>query len=118
MAQLPSYVQLLYAGAGESFDPAVIKSEMERGMAKMRRASARVVMELPCTLYFPTRRASLDFDDWYFNVIKRIGMFDFLDPRSRQVRTGRFKDGALGELKPLAGRYARSSRSATLEYLR
>lgn len=91
---------------------------MERGMAKMRVGSSRVVVDVAVTLQFSSTKDTETFEDWYFNTIRRIGFFNWYDTRTGVVRTVRFKDGALGELVPLAQGFAVAQRTATLEYLR
>lgn len=118
MPTLPSYVKLLRDDAREGFDPGVLVSEMEKGLGKTRITAQRVTMNVPVTLFFRTKAESLAFDLWYFEVIKRAGFFDWRDPRTGQVRSVRFKGGALGELMPLKAGYAASKRTATLEFLR
>ncbi len=117
MASLPTYVTVHYSRP-ETFDPEVIKTEMERGMAKMRVGSSRVVVDVAVTLQFASAEDTESFQDWYFNTIRRIGFFNWYDTRVGVVRTVRFKDGALGELVPLAQGFAVAQRTATLEYLR
>jgi hypothetical protein len=118
MAQLPDYVTMLLDDAGEEFDPGVIKSEMERGMSKMRVGSSRVVVHASATLLFGSAQDATSFEDWYFSVIKRIGFFSWFNPRTGNVRTARFKDGAIGKLVPTIAGYAQSKRDVTLEFLR
>ena len=118
MAALPGYVKLLRDDAGEGFDPGVVASEMEKGLAKLRVNQSKVVVQVAATLFFRSREGSLEFEDWYFNTIRRIGWFDWRDPRTRQMRSVRFKGGDIGQLKPLASRYGKSQRSVTLEYQR
>ncbi len=118
MAQLPDYLTILLDDTGEEFDPGVIKSEMERGMAKHRVGQSRVVVEVPVTLLFDREEDAESFYDWYFNTIKRIGFFTWKDPRTQTLRSGRFKGGAIGKLVPTIAGYAQSKRSCVLEYLR
>lgn len=118
MAALPSYARVLLEGAGEEFDPGVVKSEMEKGLAKMRVGQSRVVVEAAATLFFRTQADTISFDDWYFNVIKRIGFFDWRDPRTGQVRAVRFKDADIGKLVPVTQGYEIARRDVTLEFLR
>lgn len=118
MAALPSYVKLLRDDAGEQFDPGVVASEMEKGIAKMRVSQSRVVVQVAATLFFKTRLDSISFESWYFDDIRRIGWFDWCDPRTGQTRSVRFKGGDIGKLVPLTSRYGKSQRSVTLEYLR
>lgn len=118
MAALPGYVKLLRDDAGERFDPGVVASEMEKGLAKLRVNQNRVVVKVAATLFFKSRQDSLSFEDWYFNDIRRIGWFDWRDHRTGQVRSIRFKGGDVGQLISLTTRFGRSKRSVTLEYLR
>lgn len=118
MAALPDYVRVLLDGAGEEFDPGVVVSEMEKGLAKMRVSQSRVLMDVVATLQFYSTADTLAFEDWYFNTIKRIGFFDWRDPRTGLLRSARFKKGSIGRLEPLVGQYAKAKRSVTLEYLR
>ena len=118
MAQLPKYLTILIDDTGEEFDPGVIKSEMERGMAKQRVGQSRVVVEMPVTLLFNSAADAESILDWYFQTIRRIGFFTWLDPRTQTERTGRFKGGGIGKLIPTIGDYAQSKRSCVLEYLR
>lgn len=118
MAALPTYVKLLRDGAGVQFDPGVLASEMERGLAKIRVTQSRVVVQVAATLFFKTRKDSLSFEDWYFNVIKRVGFFEWRDSYSGRVLSVRFKGGNIGKLEPLTSRYGKSQRAVTLEYLR
>lgn len=118
MAALPSYVIVLLDGYSEEFDPGVVKSEMERGLAKMRVSQSRVVKSIAVNLVFESQADANSFETWYFDTIKRIGWFDCIDPRTNALRSVRFKDGALGAIQPQAGGFALSRRSATLEYLR
>lgn len=118
MAVLPSTTLVIIDDAGEEFEPGVVSSEMEKGLAKLRVASHRVVVTITATLYFESAQASLDFEDWYFNVIKRIGWFDWKDPRTGTYIQVRFKAGAIGKLQPLTAAYSFATRSVVLEYLR
>lgn len=118
MAALPSYVELLRDGAGEEFAPGVVATEMEKGLAKLRVGQSRVVVSAQATLFFRSRQDTLDFEDWYFTAIKRIGWFDWFDPRAQVTRSVRFKGGAIGQLVPLSANYGYAQRAVTLEYLR
>ncbi|WP_370681020.1 hypothetical protein [Comamonas sp. GB3 AK4-5] len=118
MEKLPSYVRMLKDDAGEQFDPGVVVSEMDKGLAKMRVGQSRVVVQVTATLFFRTRVDSQAFEDWYFNEIRRIGWFDWRDSRTGQARSVRFKGGDIGKLLPLASQYGKAQRSVTLEYLR
>lgn len=118
MAAIPSYVTVLFDGLSESFDPEVIKSEMERGLPKLRLGNSRVIVQVPVRLRTQSRADSLALDAWYHDTIKRIGWFDWFDTRAQTIRSVRFKDGALGRIVPLVQGYEIADRSATLEFLR
>ena len=117
MAALPDYVSLLLAGQVEKFDPAVIGSEMERGLAKQRVGNSRVVRKLNATLQFESNADVNAFEDWYFNTIRRIGFFDVRHPRTGVPTSMRFEKGDIGELAPAVNGYHIASRSVVLEYL-
>lgn len=117
MSVLPSYVRLLRDDAAEQFDPGIVVSEMERGLQKMRIAHSRVVVQISATLFFRSRNDTIAFDDWYFSTIKRIGWFEWRDPRTRTVRRVRFRGGDIGRLIPVRASYAIAKRAVVLEYL-
>lgn len=118
MAALPSYVCIEIAGFGESFEPSVLRTEMERGPVKQRVLNTRVMQELSCNLLFSSPEDVADFEDWYFGTIKRIGFFTFVHPRTGATHSGRFKGGDIGTLVPVNNRRQRWRRQVTLEYLR
>lgn len=118
MAALPNYVKVLFNGAGEKPDPGVEVFETERGLDKLRVVNSRAVIEVTVVLRTYTRADANAFDTWYHDTINRIGFFDWLDPRTRTIRSVRFKRGELGEMTPRRGSYEIADRSATLEYLR
>jgi hypothetical protein len=101
MTQLPDYLTILLDDTGEEFDPGVIKSEMERGMAKQRVGQSRVVVEVPVTLLFDSAADAESFYDWYFNTIKRIGFFTWTDPGHRRFAPGASKMAPLASWCPL-----------------
>lgn len=117
MASLPAYVTVLYSRP-ESFDPGVVASPMERGLAKLRSVNTRVVKQVAVTLLFSSAADTESFEGWYFDVIKKTGFFDWLDTRTNTVRSVRFKEGVLGELTPTTQGFAIAQRTATLEFLR
>ncbi len=118
MPALPSYARVLLEGAGEEFDPGVVESEMEKGLPKMRVDQSRVVVEVPATLLFRTKADTISFETWYFDTIKRVGFFDWLNPRTGQLLSVCFKGADIGKLTPLASRYGIAKRDVTLQYLR
>lgn len=117
MATFPPYARLLLDGAAESFAPGIVKSEMERGLAKQRIQSARVVRKLRATVFFRTAADAAAFEAWYFTTIARIGFFDVVHPRTRAVVPMRFENADIGELVPLMGGFELSKRAVVLEYL-
>lgn len=117
MAALPNYVSLLLAGQAETFDPAIVRSEMERGLAKQRVGNSRVVRKLNATLQFETNADANAFEAWYFNTIRRIGFFDVRHPRTGALTPMRFEGGNIGELVPAVSGYHIASRAVVLEYL-
>lgn len=119
MAAFPTYAKILLAGTSRRFDPEVIKSEMERGLPKLRIGNSRVVVQIPVRIRTYSREDALAFEAWYHDTIKRIGFFDWYDPRHRLTRSVRFMDGAIGEETPVrSGDHRVADRPATLEYLR
>jgi len=118
MAEFPSYARVLVDGFGESFDPSVERTEMERGMPKERLLNSGVLMELPCTLLFFSAADAAAFETWYFDTIRRIGNFNFLHPRTGAVVLARFKGGNIGTLAPVSPGFGQLVRQVTIEYLR
>lgn len=118
MATFPEYVCVEVAGYGESFDPSVERTEMERGVPKQRITNTRVMQRLRCSLMFDTPQEVANFETWYFQAIGRIGWFDFKHPRTGAVVNARFEGGALGDLSPVNNRRRKWRREAVLEYLR
>lgn len=117
MATFPTYALMLLEGASESFDSGVIVSEMERGLAKQRVTSNRVLRKLKVTLEFSTAADATAFENWYFVTIKRINFFDVQHPRTGQTVAMRFEKGEIGELIPKRGLFTASTRAVVLEYL-
>jgi hypothetical protein len=119
MATLPSYVHILFAGFGEEFDPAVERTEMERGVPKQRLINTSVLVEVSASLLFDSEADTEAFDIWYFETIQRIGWFQMTQPRTGQTITARFKGGKIGKLAPRSPRMDRFTRTGiTIEYQR
>lgn len=118
MAQWPAYAKIALGGFGEEFDPSIRRTEMERGMPKQAIQNTHVVQELTFTVIFETNKAANDFEDWYFNDLRRIGFFDLRNPRTRQTVSARFKEAKIGTLTPVTGGFGVSQRTVTVEYLR
>ena len=117
MATLPTYARLLMDYA-EGFDPSVQRTEMERGPAKQAIVNTHVMKQPKATLVFNTASDAEAFEAWYFDVIKRVGWFDFRHPRTGATIQARFMGGDIGELTPIGPRFSPCQRTVTLEYMR
>lgn len=117
MASLPEYVSILFPGQSESFDPAIVRTEMERGLAKQRVGNSKVLRKLNATLLFASQVDVNAFEDWYFNGIKRIGFFEVRHPRTGRLTSMRFEGADIGELLPAVNGYHVATRAVVLEYL-
>lgn len=118
MPQFPSYAEILFAGYGESFDPSVQRTEMERGVPKQRLLNTEVLVKVQASILF---RSAVDveaFEDWYFQEIKRIGWFEMKHPRTDRPIQVRFENGSIGTLVPLNTLFRVARRDLVLEYLR
>jgi hypothetical protein len=118
MAVFPGYAQVLADSVSESFEPSVLRTEMERGVPKERIQNSQVMATLSLTALFMGRDDANAFVNWYLDTIGRIGWFDFPHPRTGQVVRARFVGGAIGQLKSEKGRFERSTCPLTVEYLR
>ncbi|KAF1710306.1 hypothetical protein CSC70_06325 [Pseudoxanthomonas kalamensis DSM 18571] len=118
MADLPSYVTVLFDGYGEEFDPSIERTEMERGVPKQRVVNSQVMQEITVRLLFKSSADAASFETWYFDTIKRVGWFDMSHPRTGASITARLKEAKIGSLTPLIPDFSWSEREATLEYLR
>jgi hypothetical protein len=118
MAAWPPYIKLLLSGTSETFEPAVERNEMERGVPKQRILNSQVLAELTSTALFQSNADIARFDDWYFDIIQRVGWFDLRHPRTGKTVQARFVGGKLGALTPQSGGFALATREITVEYLR
>jgi len=118
MANLPSYVNVLYQGQRRKWDPSVERTEMERGVPKQRLTNSQVLVKQPMSLYFATLDDALQFEDWYFDALDRIGWFEMIDPIDGTSRTVRFENGSIGELAPDEKEPGDYRRDVVVEYLR
>ncbi len=108
---------MLVEGYSEELDSGVLVFEVERGLPKKRVSNVKTARNVTVTLEFRTKAAMLNFNDWYKNTIKKIGVFLWDDPRDSQTKTVSLKDGKLGALTPVNGSYDCSRMTVTLEYL-
>jgi hypothetical protein len=118
MAALPSYVGVLFDGYSESFDPAIERTEMERGEPKQAVINSQVLMKLGVSLRFNSKADVASFETWYFDTIGRIGTFTMTHPRTGATITARFENGSIGTLVPLDLDFAIAQRDVVIEYLR
>lgn len=120
MATLPLGTRILTDGFKEKSNPSVLRTDMERGVAKERVLNTKIVVTLTGTLYHDTLEAMAAFDTWYEDTIKRIGWFDMRHPRTRELVSVRFLGGDIGELEPLPGGFINGGvrQNVQLEYLK
>lgn len=117
MADFPTTAIMLIDGYMEKFDPSVLRTDMDRGMAKQRKKNTFVVKEIPLTLYFKTLADSDAFEDWYNNEIGRVAFFNWTHPVRGTTHQARFKSGDIGSLMPSSAAFRTFTRVVTLEYL-
>lgn len=118
MASLPNYVRVTFGGYSESFDPAIERVEMERGVPKMSARNSQVLMKLGISLLFMSKADIASFETWYFDTIGRVGFFDMAHPRTGATISARFENADIGQLVPLAPRFGLARRDVVIEYLR
>lgn len=118
MALWPSYARLVLAGASEAIEPSVLRTEMERGIAKQRVINSSVLARISGTVLFQSKTDIASFDTWYLSTIFRIDWFDVTHPRTGAPIVARFPGGEIGDLQPAQGGFAIATRSVVLEYLR
>lgn len=118
MSNWPAYARVMMSGFGETFDPSIRRTEMERGMAKQSIINTHVIQEIEVSVIFETKAAAAAFEDWYFNDIKRIGFFNIRHPRTNQLLSARIKSADIGTLTPVRTGFGLTQRTLTLEYLR
>jgi len=118
LADFPSYAHILADGFTESFDPAVERTDMERGVPKQRLVNTQVMAKVSATILFRKKADIASFESWYFDTIKRIGWFQIKHPRTGATITARFEGGSIGTLVPLGPAFYIASRTVILEYQR
>ena len=118
MATLPAYVKIGFPQAEEAAS-VVMRSEMERGIAKQRRIAADAVVTQEVTLYFNTKQNSIDFETWVKTDIDAgTSFFDWTDLRTGSTLQVRIVEGKLGALTPATVNWAYSQRKVKLEWVR
>lgn len=118
MATFPDYVGIEAGSYGESFDPAIERVEMERGVPKQAVRNSLVLARIECALLFKSKQAAADFEAWYFGTLRRVGWFALKHPRTGQTVQARFAGGDIGRLEPLDPLFEVSRRAVAIEYLR
>lgn len=119
MATFPSYAHVQLRGAGESPSPVVLRSEMERGVAKQRRFAADSVVKVGVAILFRSAADAASFEDWFYDEIAGgADWFDWVNPRGGATVEARIVDGNIGTLQPLSGAWAYAERELVLEYVR
>lgn len=103
-------------GHAEQHQPIMLRTEMERGVARQRRQSADSRISVPCTLVFRSASAAAEFEAWYY--AEGYAWFDFTLPRTGQVVQARIIGGDIGSLSPITPAWNASERSIVLEYNR
>lgn len=119
MAAFPAWVKVGWRDSGEKPSPVVLRSEMERGIAKQRRIAADAVVTQQITAYFDTAAEADDFEDWVYTEIGGgTDWFDFTNPRNSVVVSARIVGGDIGKLVPSNRTWALTMRQFTIEYVR
>lgn len=119
MPAFPHHLCTILHAGGERAAPVVLRSEVERGIARQRRVAADTLVQVTLQLGFETAQASADFDDWFYGEAHAgAAWFDFTNPRTNTVVQARLVGGDLGNLSPLAEAYRVSERTVVIEYIR
>lgn len=120
MAAFPSYVIVKLDGFSQADSAVVERSDMEKGVAKVRRIQSDPVVTASCTLYFRSAADVERFRQWFYSrtgAAAGAAWFDWVDPRTRATRQCRMVPSSMGPLTPLRGRFARASQTAAFEYV-
>ncbi|HDS1579577.1 hypothetical protein WG628_18720 [Stenotrophomonas maltophilia] len=118
MSSWPTYAEVRFADYAEEFDPAVERTEMERGVPKQRLLNTDVLQTIIASVQFRSAQAVADFEAWYFNEIRRIGWFSMEHPRTGELIRARFQGGSIGRLQPLNTQFRFAKRDLVIEYVR
>lgn len=118
MATLPAYVKV---GFPQAEEPAsvVMRSEMDRGVAKQRRIAADAIVTQEVTYYFKSKADAASFETWFYTTLNGgADWFDWTDLRTGAVLQARHVEGKPGALKPATVNWAYSQRTLKLEWIR
>lgn len=118
MNALPEFIAIRFPDYGETPNPSVERTEMERGVPKQRILNTHVMVDVQAAFLFRSSADVDTFENWYYDTIKRIDWFTMIHPRTRQTVTARFVGGDIGTLSPLSPTFGHSFRVVKLEYLR
>lgn len=100
---LPSYVSLTRQGFSEAREPAVMRTTMETGPAKVLKVKSRVMVRRAVMLYVASKADYQSFMTWYQTTLNYgADWFTFTDPVTGSSATGRFADTSLGAAQPVA----------------
>lgn len=117
MAVFPSWVMFNPREISEACTPVIVRSDMERGVAKQRRVSADTVCTIQITAIFSSSQRAIDFENWFYS--EGSGWFDYKHPVTGLVVQGRIVGGDLGTKRPLGGLpQSRFARDLQIEYVR
>jgi hypothetical protein len=122
MAALPSYVKVMAGSITETPASVTISSEMDRGVAKVRRKNSDTMVDMPASLWFDNVADVASFETWFYSSTGAGGgaaFFTMTHPRTGATINARIKDGELGALTPLHGRWpGPCKRDVKFEFLR
>ncbi len=119
MAAFPAYVKLGWRDGGEMPTSVVLRSEMERGIAKQRRFAADRTVTMDVTAYFDSAADATNFETWVDSTIDGgASAFDFVVPRSGATVSARIVGGDIGKLVPSNRMWSRTMRSFKVEWQR
>ena len=96
MAALPSYARLLFSGYKEQRESAIMRTEMESGPPKQIKVRSRVMVTRPVSIMLMSLSDYQSFITWFSDTINEgADWFDFTDPVTNTVKSGRFVNGGL-----------------------
>lgn len=119
METFPSYARIQFRNAGEQPSSVLVRSDMERGVAKQRRVAADAIVRVPLALLFRTSADAASFETWFYTAINAgADWFNWTDPRTGTTREARVVGGEIGTLVPLSNTWAFAERELVIEYIR
>lgn len=99
MATFPNYLKLDIKGFAREPEDAVLRTEMEGGVAKQALIRSQVAVGRPVT-YWVDSKADFDaWHTWFATTIKRGALwFDWTDPYDNVVKSARIVKGSVKEV--------------------